>query len=147
MPGVTHSFEGTAEMTGAELAERFFDAANTRDWDAIASIHTSDHDYHDPQGSKPAPGGRAMAEHLKFYVDALEGHWTVNQIVDAGEHVTARWTGSGRHSSDLIGVPATGTEFAVDAISMMRIHDGKIAEHWCVWDTAGLMQQIGVLPA
>ena len=67
-------------------------------------------------------------------------------MVDAGEHLTVRWTGSGRHSSDLIGVPATGTEIAVDAISMFRTRDGKIAETWCVWNTAGLMQQIGVLP-
>ena len=87
-----------------------------------------------------------MADHLKFYVDALEGHWHVQQIVDAGEHVTVRWSGSGRHANDLIGVPATGREFSVDAVSLMRVRDGLIAEHWCVWDTAGLMQQIGVLP-
>ena len=95
-------------MSGVELAQQFFDAANARDWDAIASIHTADHEYHDPQGPKPEPGGRAMAGHLAFYVEALEGHWTVQQIVDAGEHVTVRWTGSGRHGNDLIGVPATG---------------------------------------
>lgn len=129
-------------MTGVQLAQRFFDAANARDWDAIAAIHA----YHDPQGAKPAPGGRAMADHLKFYVDALEGHWHVQQIVDAGEHVTVRWSGSGRHANDLIGVPATGREFSLDAASLMRMHNGLIAEHWCVWDTAGLMQQIGVLP-
>ena len=134
-------------MAGVQLAQRFFDAANARDWDAIAAIHTADHAYHDPQGAKPAPGGRAMADHLKFYVDALEGHWHVQQIVDAGEHVTVRWSGSGRHANDLIGVPATGREFSVDAVSLMRVRDGLIAEHWCVWDTAGLMQQIGVLPS
>ena len=134
-------------MTGVQLAQRFFDAANAHDRDAIASIRTADHAYHDPQGAKPAPGGRAMADHLKFYVDALEGHWHVQQIVDAGEHVTVRWSGSGRHANDLIGVPATGREFSVDAVSLMRLRDDLIAEHWCVWDTAGLMQQIGVLPS
>jgi len=29
----------------------------------------------------------------------------------------------------------------------MRISGGRIAEHWCVWDTAGLMQQVGAMPA
>ena len=46
----------------------------------------------------------------------------------------------------MIGVPATGREIHVDAISVMRIDDGKIAEHWCVWDTAGMLQQIGAVP-
>jgi len=44
-------------------------------------------------------------------------------------------------------VPATGREIAVDALSLMRIENGAIAEHWCVWDTPGLMQQIGAMPA
>ena len=44
-------------------------------------------------------------------------------------------------------MPATGREIAVDALSLMRIENGAIAEHWCVWHTAGLMQQIGAMPA
>ena len=61
--------------------------------------------------------------------------------------MTTRWIGRGVHSTDLIGVPATHREIQVDAISLMRIADGLIAEHWCVWDTLGLMQQIGAVPA
>ena len=134
-------------MKGSELAQVFFDGANARDWSAVAALHTDDHAYHDPQGPKPEPGGAGMAAHLAFYVEALEGRWEVREIVDAGTYVTARWTGHGVHSSDLIGVPATGREIAVDALSLMRISGGRIAEHWCVWDTAGLMQQVGAMPA
>jgi steroid delta-isomerase-like uncharacterized protein len=134
-------------MNGQELAQAFFDGANARDWNGVAAIHSDDHAYHDPQGPKAERGGAGMATHLAFYVEALEGRWEVHEIVDAGTYVTTRWTGHGVHSSDLIGVPATGREFAVDALSLMRIENGKIAEHWCVWDTAGLMQQIGAMPA
>ena len=133
-------------MTGTELGEAFFAGANARDWAAIAAIHTDDSRYHDPQGPPAAPGGAGMAEHLGFYVQALEGRWEVHEVVEAGDRVTVRWTGHGVHSSDLIGVPATNRAFSVDALSLLRIADGKIAEHWCVWDTAGLFQQIGVLP-
>jgi predicted ester cyclase len=31
-------------------------------------------------------------------------------------------------------------------ISLDRIADGKIAEHWSEMDTLGLMQQLGVIP-
>ena len=134
-------------MKGQELARRFFDGANARDWSAVAALHTDDHIYHDPQGPPAERGGAAMAAHLGFYVEALEGRWEVHEIVDGGEYVTTRWTGHGVHSSDAIGVPAAHREIHVDAISLMRIADGRIAEHWCVWDTLGMMQQIGAVPA
>ena len=77
-------------MNGQELAQKLFDGANARDWSAVASLHTDDHTYHDPQGPTPEPGGAAMAAHLAFYVEALEGRWEVAEIVDAGSYVTAR---------------------------------------------------------
>ncbi len=134
-------------MNGSQVAQRFFDAANARDWSAAAALHTDDHVYHDPQGPKPETGGEGMARHLAFYVEALEGRWEVVEMIDAGDYVTTRWIGHGMHSSDLIGVPATNREIHVDAISLMRIENGRIAEHWCVWDSLGLMQQIGAVPA
>ena len=134
-------------MNGSELARAFFDGANARDWTTVAALHSDGHVYHDPQGPKAERGGEGMASQLAFYVEALEGRWEVHEIADAGSYVTTRWTGHGVHSTDLVGVPATGREISVDAISLMRIEDGAIAEHWCVWDTAGMLQQIGAMPA
>jgi steroid delta-isomerase-like uncharacterized protein len=134
-------------MNGTELARKFFDGANARDWSAVAALHSDDHVYHDPQGPKAEQGGAGMAAHLAFYVESLEGRWEVHEIADSGQYVTTRWTGHGLHASDLIGVPATNREIHVDALSLMRIESGRIAEHWCVWDTLGLMQQIGAMPA
>jgi steroid delta-isomerase-like uncharacterized protein len=134
-------------MNGQEVAQAFFEGANSRAWSAVAALHTDDHVYHDPQGPKAERGGAGMVAQLAFYVEALEGRWEVAEIVDGGSYVTTRWIGHGVHSTDLIGVPATGREVAVDALSLMRIENGRIAEHWCVWDTAGLMQQIGAMPA
>jgi predicted ester cyclase len=44
------------------------------------------------------------------------------------------------------GIPATGNKIRVDAITIHRLDDGKIAETWDVWDTLGFLQQIGVVP-
>jgi predicted ester cyclase len=46
-----------------------------------------------------------------------------------------------------MGVPATDRSFEVEAITIHRIADGKIAEEWTVWDALGLLQQIGAVPA
>jgi predicted ester cyclase len=45
------------------------------------------------------------------------------------------------------GIPPTGKDVRVDAISIFRMDGGKIAEMWEVWDTLGFLQQLGVVPA
>ena len=45
-----------------------------------------------------------------------------------------------------MGVEPTGKPIEVDAISVFRIADGKIAEEWTVWDALGLLQQVGAAP-
>jgi predicted ester cyclase len=45
-----------------------------------------------------------------------------------------------------MGIAPTGRVIRVDAISVFRIANGKIAESWEVWDTLGFLQQLGVVP-
>jgi predicted ester cyclase len=66
---------------------------------------------------------------------------------EAGDRVIARWTGSGTHVGELMGITPTERPIEVDAISVFRIADGKIAEEWTVWDALGLLQQVGAVPA
>jgi steroid delta-isomerase-like uncharacterized protein len=61
--------------------------------------------------------------------------------------VVTRWTGSGTHVCDLMGIPPSDRPIEVEAITIHRIADGKIAEEWTVWDALGLLQQIGAVPA
>jgi predicted ester cyclase len=45
------------------------------------------------------------------------------------------------------GVPASGKSFEIQSIDIIRLEDGKCAEHWGVTDKVALMQQIGAVPA
>ena len=46
-----------------------------------------------------------------------------------------------------MGIPATGKQATVTGITIDRIADGRIAESRTNWDTLGLLQQIGAIPA
>ncbi|MDQ3468488.1 MAG: ester cyclase [Actinomycetota bacterium] len=59
--------------------------------------------------------------------------------------VAVRWTGTGEHVGELNAIPPTGKKSDVSAISIHRMADGKIAATWEVWDTPGLLEQIGVV--
>jgi steroid delta-isomerase-like uncharacterized protein len=81
------------------------------------------------------------------YQQALDGHWDVQEMFSTGDRVVTRWIGRGTHRGELMGLEPTGNTIAVEAISVHRIADGKIAEDWTVWDALGLLQQLGAVPA
>jgi steroid delta-isomerase-like uncharacterized protein len=128
------------------VVRRFYeDMCNGRNNAIADQIFTADHASHDPQ--VPAPDGPdGMVETVKPYQEAVEGHWQIEDIFSSGDRVAVRWTGTGTHSGEIGGIPATGNAIEVAALSVHRIEDGKIAETWTVWDTLSFMQQIGAVP-
>jgi predicted ester cyclase len=45
-----------------------------------------------------------------------------------------------------LGAPANGNAIDVMFISIYRLADGLIIQHWAQNDTMGLMQQLGAMP-
>ncbi|SMF21950.1 SnoaL-like polyketide cyclase [Azospirillum oryzae] len=56
----------------------------------------------------------------------------IHDQIAEGDKVTTRKTISGVHSGTLAGIPATGRDVAIDVIDIVRVQDGKYAEHWGV---------------
>ena len=130
-----------------ELARRFFeDFCTGHQRELAGTLMSADYVYHDPQISG-VRGPEAMAEAIAVFQDGLEGHWGIEEIIPAeDDRVVVRWTGTGTHKTELMGIPPTGKSVHVSAVSILRIANGKIAEQWCVWDTLGMLQQLGVAP-
>lgn len=55
---------------------------------------------------------------------------TIHDQIAEGDKVTTRKTLRGVHTGALLGVPATGREVAISVIDIVRVRDGKYAEHW-----------------
>jgi ketosteroid isomerase-like protein len=132
---------------GPDLARRFFeDMCNGRRLDVADEILTADHVYHDPQSPPLGTGPDAMKQTIAIY-QGIQGRWEVHETIDAGDRVMVRWTGHAVHDAEVMGIPPTGREIRVDALTLLRIEDGRIAENWTSWDTLGMLQQIGAVPA
>jgi predicted SnoaL-like aldol condensation-catalyzing enzyme len=128
------------------LVGRFFEELCNEGRAGVADeIVAPDYVSHGPQ-APPAEGPDGVKARVGVYQDALDGHWDVKETISAGDHVVARWIGSGTHNGELMGLEPTGKPVAVEAISIFRIADGKIAEEWTVWDALGLLQQVGAVP-
>jgi steroid delta-isomerase-like uncharacterized protein len=131
---------------GETVVRRFYeDMCNARRNDLAPDIFTASSVIHDPQ-VPAAPGPDGVAAAVRTYQEGVDGHWAIEDIFESDDKVTVRWTGTGTHVGTVNGVPPTGRAIRVDAISVHRIEDGKIAETWQVWDTLSFLQQIGVIP-
>jgi predicted ester cyclase len=73
--------------------------------------------------------------------------FAVEDIVAEGDRVVVRWSNSGRHVGDFLGMPPTGHSYAIAGIDIYRIEDGQLAEHWHVIDQLAMLQQLGLVPA
>jgi steroid delta-isomerase-like uncharacterized protein len=63
-----------------------------------------------------------------------------SDIVVFNDHVTATSTG------EFLGVPPNGQPLRWTEIHMLRVHDGRIVEHWTNFDQLGILVQLGAIP-
>jgi predicted ester cyclase len=73
--------------------------------------------------------------------------WEIHQVICEGDVVVVYCTLHGRHTGDLMGIPPTNREIAMDYVHILRFSDCKAVERWGVRDDMALMRQLGALPA
>lgn len=73
-------------------------------------------------------------------------HFTIEDSVAEGDRVAFRWTMTGTHTGELMGIAATGKRFTVSGTTIARLSGGKMAEVWLYWDRLSLLQQLGLMP-
>ena len=121
------------------------DILNSRDLGALDEIVSNeylDHAAFPTQGH----GLAGLKRRVAYLFQAFDPHWTVHDIIAEGDIVVLRWSHSGIHRGEFLGLEPTGREFTMRGIDMYRVTFGKMSEHWNVVDMFGLYQQLGFLP-
>jgi steroid delta-isomerase-like uncharacterized protein len=134
---------------GVQLIQAFYDEMLGKgNLDRIDEFVTDDVVDHE-EGLPGQPEGK---DGVIFFVNAMRGAFsdlkaTIGPSVESGDMASAQVKITGRHTGEFMGVPATDKSFEIEAMDIIRIEDGKCAEHWGVTDNMALMQQIGAVPA
>ena len=98
----------------------------------------------------PLPGQRQGRGGLKEIVGMLrtafpDMHWSIDETIAAGEKVVTRFTWTGTHNGEFLGIPATGRPVSVKGVVIDRIVGGKMTDSRILMDNLGMMQQLGVI--
>jgi steroid delta-isomerase-like uncharacterized protein len=103
---------------------------------------------YDPSMPEPMRGREAFKEFVQMYLSAFpDGAITVDDQIAEGDTVASRWTARGTHQGELMGIAPTRKQVTVAGLSYSRFKNGKMVESYANWDTLGLLQQIGAIPA
>jgi steroid delta-isomerase-like uncharacterized protein len=131
------------------IARRFLEEAfNSGNLGVVDELVAPEFVNHDAALPEPTVGIEAAKASINGYREAFPDlRLTIELQLAEGEFVTTRWSARGTHQGDLMGMAPTGKQATVTGITIDRIVDGRFVESWTNWDTLGLMQQLGVIPA
>lgn len=120
---------------------------NRKDLHAIDELVAKDFIEHVPfPGQGPGPDGLrdAIGTFLSAFPDM---QWTTDEQVGEGEKVVSRFSWTGTHRGEFLGIPPTGKSVKVWGVVMDLVRDGVLSESRIIMDTLGLLQQLGAIPA
>jgi steroid delta-isomerase-like uncharacterized protein len=99
-----------------------------------------------PGGKVTGPEGYKQL--VQIYRTAFPDlHITINDQIAEGDKLVTRWTATGTHKGDFMGIAPTGKFSTVTGIAIDHYQSGKLVEGWQSADNLGMLQQLGVVPA
>ena len=129
-----------------DLVRRFYeDVFAAGELGVLDEIATPDYVEHDPLPGQ-GDGLQGLRERVRMLKDGLAVRFTIEDVIEGGDKLVVRWTNSGTHVGEFLGIPATNKSFSVAGIDIYRLEGGKLAEHWHVIDQLALLQQLGLIP-
>lgn len=128
------------------LVRRYREAHNTNNLALLNEIVATDIKSHGGISGFPPglEGGKKI--HQMFLAAFPDGRVTTEDVISEGDKVVERFSFKGTNTGSFMGAPATGKKVAVTGMSVFRIANGKIVEHWGENDALGTMQQLGLVP-
>lgn len=123
------------------------DGWNEAAHELVAELVVPEAPHHDPTLSDRPDGPAGRRQSIQVYHTVCpDVHISIEEMVAETDLVAVRWLGRGTHEGELMGIEPTGTEIEVAGMSINRVSEGQIAETLEVYDTLGLLQQIGAIP-
>ncbi|MCO4273070.1 ester cyclase [Pseudarthrobacter sp. HLT3-5] len=135
---------------GNGLIQRFYkeiiEGGNLSLIDELATDDYVDHE-------EALPGQPPGKDGVRYFVNAFRTAFpdikvkTMEASLAEGNMEACHVILTGTHRGEMAGMAATGKSVEFGTTDIIRVEDGKVAEHWGTTDNLSLMQQLGAIPA
>lgn len=130
-----------------DIPEALLEAFNRHDLDQIARFYAADFQGEDLAEPTLEQGLSGLRRSLATYWQAFPDlHLTLEQCLVQEPQVALFWHAQGTHRGTLLHIPPTGRQVLVQGVSLLTLHDGLIVRCRRLWDVAGMLRSLRLLP-
>ena len=120
---------------------------NRHDVAGILSHYDDEITWHDMAMGRTHRGKAEVGAVLRTLFDAVPDlRLDLATRLPHEDSVAEEYTLTGTHLGTLFGIPATGRRLRIQAVSFVRMRNGRLAEDNFYIDVAGVLVQMGLLP-
>ena len=132
------------KINARRIVEESWNKHNTK---VLDELFANDAPLHDPQNPNTLRGPQGAKSTLDTYLRAFPDlKITIEKEIADGDYVVQHLRATGTNTGELNGMPATGKKSSTVGVMTTKFDDGKVVEAWSIFDTFGLMQQLGIIP-
>jgi steroid delta-isomerase-like uncharacterized protein len=70
----------------------------------------------------------------------------VTRTIVEGHRLAIVWVAEGTHQGPIMNIPPTGRRLELKGVSILDVQDGLIVRSQYIWDLAGMLRHMGLLP-
>jgi steroid delta-isomerase-like uncharacterized protein len=78
----------------------------------------------------------------KIYSAMPDIEYRIDDVIASGDKLALRWSGSGTHRGEYLGVPATGRVLSYDGITVYERRGDLLQRIWVTANLIGLLRQL-----
>ena len=131
----------------ATYADIINEAWNSHDIEKVLSFYSADYIADDVGQASLLRGHAGLREMLETYWRAFPDlEFAVTDMVIEGSRVVTVWVAAGTHLGTIMNIPPTRHKVQVRGVSMIDVEDGLIVRGQYIWDLAGMLRHMGLLP-
>jgi steroid delta-isomerase-like uncharacterized protein len=120
---------------------------NKHNTNVLNELFTNDAPLHDPQNPNQLKGSQGAKATFETFLTAFPDlRMTIEKEICEGDYVVQHLRATGTNTGQFNGMPATGKKSNTTGVMTTKFSNGKVVEAWSIFDSYGLMQQLGVIP-
>lgn len=144
---ITTLARGTMNTDLATFAEDINQAWNSHDMAQVLGFYSSQYIGEDVGQAFLLRGHEGIRSMLENYWQAFPDlEFTVTDTVVEGSRVAIVWIAEGTHQGTIMNIPPTGHRMAVRGVSIIDIENGLVVRGQYIWDLAGMLRHMRLLP-
>ncbi|WP_336359987.1 ester cyclase [Haladaptatus sp. ZSTT2] len=133
--------------SNGEIARELWTSINDGDFSVVDKYVSEDYVEHDPNAPEEIRGREGFRQNIEQYFAAFPDMvMTMEDLIEEDDKVVTRWSGTGTHKGELLGIAPTDKPISVTGLEIERYEDGMLVEAWSNFDVLGLMRQLGAIP-